>query len=775
MNKSNIIEVIIPVYNAPGELKECVDSIMLHTNEIPYQVIIINDCSPDPEVNVYLNTLNEIPQITILNNEVNLGFVGTVNRGMSLAKHDVVLLNSDTIVTDAWLSKLKEAAYSHPSVATVTPFTNNGTICSIPNFCEDNELPEGYTIDSFAAFVSKVSERKFPELPTAVGFCMYIKNSVIREVGLFDVETFGKGYCEENDFCCRVIEHGYKNILADHVFVYHKGSMSFQGAKVKLIEDNLKKLNKRYPYYEQAVHDFIHLDNPLKFLHQSINLRLAQDKYINNLKGNILFVLHNFFDQPYNHPIGGTEYHVKDLVEQLPEYNVYILVSGGKELVLKHFQNGVEQAKYRFGLTFPLTTTHFHHSEYEEAFERILNTFQIDIVHIHHLIKHSFDAPYVAKKLGIPVYFTLHDFYFFCPRVNLLDENHEYCLDKRSPNKCVACLQSSHKFHTHFLAKWKKEVISMMDQIDKFFVPSPSTKALFTEEFPFLEGNIEVVEHGFDWAGTDSLDNVVDDSGEIEKISIGFLGGLSPSKGSHLIYELISTNRDKRIEWHLIGGLGDQKLNLLQQSNVIKHGPYNRDNLNNILDRINLDLIALLSPWPETYSYTLSESWNHGIPVLVTPMGALKDRVNEVGGGWIIEGMDSKAISRAVDKLIKDFPRKKKEAQKKILSYSFKSKRDMAMIYKNYYETTTKANHEHQIRTPYYSNREILNAIRFFEPAQLETESEYNSYTQHLEHEITSIKSTIGYKVLERLRTRHKSSLKIGKKFIYYILKYKKR
>lgn len=774
MNKSNVIEVIIPVYNAPHELKECVDSVILHTNDIPYQLVIINDCSPDPQVKEYLNTLLDDPQVTVIDNDVNLGFVGTVNKGMALAKHDVVLLNSDTIVTESWLSKLKEAAYSHPSVATVTPFTNNGTICSIPNFCEDNELPEGYTIDTFAAFVSKVSERKFPELPTAVGFCMYIKYNVIREVGLFDVETFGKGYAEENDFCCRVIERGYKNILADHVFVYHKGSMSFQGAKAKLIEENLKKLNKRYPYYEQSIHDFIHRDNPLQSIHQTISSRLAQDKNINVMNGNILFVLHNFFDQPYNHPIGGTEYHVKDLVEQLTNYNVYILVSGGKELILKHYQSGVEKAKYRFGLTFPVTATHFHHSEYEDIFERILNTFEIDIVHIHHLIKHSFDAPYVAQKLGIPVYFTLHDFYLFCPRINLLDENNEYCLDKRSQHKCNACLKTSHQFHTDFIETWKAKSVDLMRGVKMFFAPSISTKEMFEKEFPNLSDKIVVIEHGMDWGDRfwNEKKNKIENINH-NKIKVGFLGGLSPSKGSHLIYDLISSYPKGKVEWHLIGGVGDPKLNLMNQTNLIKHGSYKRDDLTNILERLDLDLVVLLSPWPETYSYTLSEAWKRGIPVLVTPMGALRDRVNQVGGGWVIKDMSRQTIHDSFDSLYDNFSEKSKVAKEKIAMYAFSSKQEMRDAYVSFYEAISKTKIDFDFPRKVFQNQTIINAIRFFEPQNTMIDADdYNSHTQILEHELMAIKSTIGYKVLERLRRRHMWVLTIGKKGLGIVVRY---
>jgi GT2 family glycosyltransferase len=74
-------------------------------------------------------------------NETNLGFVSTVNRGMALSQNDVVLLNSTLSLPLRWLEKLCGCADSDPLIGTITPFSNNAEICSFPNFCQDNALP----------------------------------------------------------------------------------------------------------------------------------------------------------------------------------------------------------------------------------------------------------------------------------------------------------------------------------------------------------------------------------------------------------------------------------------------------------------------------------------------------------------------------------------------------------------------------------------------------------------------------------------------------------
>ncbi|MFK4472286.1 GT2 family glycosyltransferase [Paenibacillus sp. RC73] len=769
-------DIIIPVYNAPEELEECVQSLFRYTNLKENRVVIINDCSPDPKVNEYLDTLDKQEGLIILQNEENLGFVGTVNRGMSFSQEDVVLLNSDTVVTAGWLEKIKEVAYSDKSIATVTPLTNNGSICSVPKFLEDNSIPEGYTVESFAHFIENISLKEYPEIPTAVGFCMYIKRVIIDEVGLFDQETFGKGYAEENDFCCRVIEHGYKNVLDDHTFIYHKGSMSFKGDKLALLNKNLKTLNARYPYYDKNVHDFI-VENPLKRIHENINIRLPH--YVDSYKtrGNILYVLHNFFDESYTQPIGGTEYHVKDIVSELQDFYAFVLVTNGNELVLKQYLKGDFIAKYHFPLRDSISIQHFHHQEYSEIVERILGAFGISLVHIHHLFRHSFDIPHIAHKFNIPVIFTLHDYYLFSPKVNLLDENNKYILESgNEEEKFNSSLRVAYGFHTPFIKKWREKVEEMISKVDQFITPCDFAKDLFIKHFPSLENRISAIEHGVtienNLTGSE-ISYVKSEEQEIKEWNIGFLGGLAPNKGSDLIYKLITKYPRNHINWHLVGGLGDQKLNLLNQNNLHKHGEYKREELSHIIKQLDLDLICLLSPWPETFSYTLTEAWLHDIPVLVTPMGALKERVNKVGGGWVSQSLELSDVMKKLDEIIDDGQNELAKIKINISEYKFKTKLEMVAQYIELYDRSEVSKEPTKTITV-FDNANLLVSLKYYFPHDSNiTSHEYHNQLNQLETELMNMRNTIGWKVLTKLRNNNKGSLKMGKKLIYFILKFK--
>jgi GT2 family glycosyltransferase len=283
-------DIIVPVYNAFEDLQECIKSILYHTDINFHRLIVIDDKSPEQRIKNYLENmkvkLNNRNAIFFFNEE-NVGFARAANIGMKFSDRDVILLNSDTIVTRGWAEKLRKAAYTSPLIATVTPFSNNATICSIPNFCENNPLPELFTIDSFAEFIDRISLRYYPQIPTGVGFCMYIKRKVLNETGFFDESCFDKGYGEENDFCVRSLKKGYKHVLDDATFIYHKGGSSFtQSVKAEKEQEALKILNKLHPVYLPIVNRFI-LENPLRDIHDYIKLRLEIERKKRNLTQNL--------------------------------------------------------------------------------------------------------------------------------------------------------------------------------------------------------------------------------------------------------------------------------------------------------------------------------------------------------------------------------------------------------------------------------------------------------------------------------------------------------
>ena len=169
---------------------------------------------------------------------------------MTRSRADVVLLNSDTIVTAGWLDALRRCADADPRIGTITPFSNNAEICSFPRFCEDNPWPLGDDPEPRRAPRSpRAAVPTYPDLPTGVGFCMYVRRALLDAIGAFDM-AFGAGYGEENDFCLRAARAGWRNVLADDAFVVHTGGRSFAGQKdAARRRRNMALLLERHPHY----------------------------------------------------------------------------------------------------------------------------------------------------------------------------------------------------------------------------------------------------------------------------------------------------------------------------------------------------------------------------------------------------------------------------------------------------------------------------------------------------------------------------------------------
>ena len=257
---STPIEVIVPVYNAYAALKECLNSLR-KTLSPDQPLILIDDASTDPRVRPLLERFGRRPGTRVLWVKRNQGFVRTANQAMALGRSDIVLLNTDTIVTQGWLQRLVRCADSDPGIATITPFSNNAEICSFPKFCVANPVPDDP--EHIAGLMSSTGQPGYPEIPTAVGFCMYIRRSVLDQIGLFDAATFGWGYGEENDFCMRAKAAGYRNVLCDDAYVVHLGNQSFAELGLQPGGENLQRLLQRYPHYNELIADFIQRD-PLR-------------------------------------------------------------------------------------------------------------------------------------------------------------------------------------------------------------------------------------------------------------------------------------------------------------------------------------------------------------------------------------------------------------------------------------------------------------------------------------------------------------------------------
>lgn len=493
MKRTTGVDIIIPVYNALADLKVCLESIKKHTDLTLDRVIMIDDQSPDAEVYPYMQSMAG-EGIVVLQNEENQGFSGTINRGLSYSGRDVILLNSDTIVTKNWVDKIVACAYSDAAIGTVTPFSNNATLCSIPNFCQENVVPYGHSIDEYAAIIERCSLKKYPRITVAVGFCMFIKREAVEAVGRFDKETFQRGYGEENDYCWRMEQLGYYHVLCDDTYIYHNGSASFiSKEKRKLMEDHQRILQERYPKQFQGNAEYVR-DNPHQYLRSNVDMYAR----VKNGKKNLLYLLHLDFRPDSSNRFGGTQFHVNDLMNELcREYNVFVVARDESWLRVTAYLEE-DQISLRFPIGKQPDFQKFHDKRIADILREMMLGFEIDLVHVHHVVGISFDIFYIAHELGLPLSVTFHDYYYICPMEKLLKNGATYC--GGNCEDCGACLSGKLGYarQVDYLPVWRKKCREVLALCDVLVTPSEAAKAVYASVYPDIASRIRVIPHGMD-------------------------------------------------------------------------------------------------------------------------------------------------------------------------------------------------------------------------------------------------------------------------------------
>ncbi len=254
--------VCVPVYNGFDSVERCLAALIAARVNAPFRTLIINDASPDERIAPMLNAFALTNRrIQVRHNAVNRGFTWNVNQAFvaAAANEHLCLLNSDTLVTSNWLDEMLTCVTDDARVGTVTPFSNNATICSYPDFSRAWPVPETAERERIAMAL-RTQPAPPVDLPTGVGFCMLISAACRAKVGPFDIENFPRGYGEENDFCMRAASAGFRNVLCTNAYVAHEGGVSFSESTQALMKIGGERLMTKHPTYDAQVSDWIARD-----------------------------------------------------------------------------------------------------------------------------------------------------------------------------------------------------------------------------------------------------------------------------------------------------------------------------------------------------------------------------------------------------------------------------------------------------------------------------------------------------------------------------------
>ena len=262
--------VIIPVYSDYQATMACLDSLITALRGSEHcRVIVIDDATPDQRISSYLAHLKHFSAFHILKNRRNIGFIGSVNRALSIIPDgDILLLNSDTIVTPGFIDRLAATARSSPDIGTVMPLSNHSEFTSYPIPNKPNPIGSFYDIAQTDQIAARVNEGAVVDIPNGIGMCLYITRQCLAAVGGLS-EDFYPGYLEDADFCLRARQHGFRNVCTPSVFIGHAGSRSFGRNKRTLVMRNLNKIERRFPKYRLECVAFMTAD-PLRRFREAI-------------------------------------------------------------------------------------------------------------------------------------------------------------------------------------------------------------------------------------------------------------------------------------------------------------------------------------------------------------------------------------------------------------------------------------------------------------------------------------------------------------------------
>ncbi|MFC1719928.1 glycosyltransferase [Pseudomonadota bacterium] len=642
--RSSPLDIVIPIYNNAERFRLCLDSLLPTLNEGDH-VWLIDDASDEPEIAEMISEFsNKWLTTHPIRNFENRGFVGTANLAFDLTSSNIVLLNSDTEVTAGWLEYLQACLQRNPRAGIVCPLSDHATILSV--------LPTADTSGQvrIASNAAATTSGDIP-LPTAVGFCMLIRRTLIDQIGGFS-QVFAPGYGEENDLSMRALRAGWDILAADQACVFHHSGGSFGVERSNRLQASHQAiLDRIWPEYSPLVQSWWR-DNPLRAKTE----RLARPE---DGREAVLHVLHRQYH------VGGTERVARTLIRELRDsYRQTLLYTGEtasawcdfewrsnepcRELMLnsRWIRPRVRIAGHGADLACP---------QAERALARVIHGSGARLVHFHHMLQwDSLLLPAVARALGCHVVISVHDFWFNCPVYNQLEHsNGQPCgrSHAHSDERCVKCLQGwglysnapSSRSAAYIQGRYGL-IQEMLKNADAVLVPSQFIWDRLLKAYPGIpDGTVRVEPQGV------PLPNSLAAPSGSETRVLGYFGGDHPLKGANLVLHLAKSLQGSKVIFRVFGRIkGFDPASL--PSNVELKGFYNPDEVSQVMEGV--DLALLPSHFEESYSMIASECWAHGVPVLSSARGAMTERVSDGINGWLVQDMSLETWLRALRRVL---------------------------------------------------------------------------------------------------------------------------
>jgi len=601
------VDIIIPVYKGEAETRRCLESVLGARHATAAEVVVIDDASPEPSLSRWIAQLAQSGRLTLIVHEANRGFVASVNEGMALhPDRDVVLLNSDTEVADGWIDRLVAHAARDPRIGTATPFSNNATICSYPRPLDPNAIPRVESTASLDAVFAEANAGMNVDLPTGVGFCLFIARRCLAGIGAFDVERYGHGYGEEVDFCMRAARAGFRNVAAADVFVRHVGEVSFGDSGLGRRAEAQALVDRLHPEFQPALRRFLDADPLLPARRRADLARLARSP-----RPRLLLVTHAFG--------GGVGRHVEWLARRAgDDCEVLVLQPGETSPVTRSLY-----ALLRWANRGEALRAWFRQADEWPRLVEVLRAIGISRVHLHHVHGLPREVLSLPQALDAPCDITFHDYYAVCPQYHLVDGGGRYCGEP--DGDCRRCEDLAPAQWRMSIPEWREAFRDFVSRAEHAIAPSRDCAERMARYFPAVKPVIAGHPDAADGPARASIRVIVP-------------GALSPEKGLALLEACArEAARSSRPLHFVVAGFLAQPLPLWPELPLEVAGEYPEGRLPERLAALGGDVVFFPAQCPETFSYTLGDAIASGLPIVATNLGALPERLEGVAQATVLQ------------------------------------------------------------------------------------------------------------------------------------------
>jgi GT2 family glycosyltransferase/glycosyltransferase involved in cell wall biosynthesis len=599
------IDIIIPLYRGAIAAQACLRSLQ---NSCPpgTRFVAIDDGIPEGSLLEWAQRLEASGALVLLRHDRNRGYPAAINTGLGHAgQRDVVLLNSDTLLPPDAIARLADAAYSAVDIGTVTPMTNDGGITTIGTPGTAAPMPSEAQLNAIDARLRLANSGLRIELPSCVGFCVFIRHDCLAETGRFNVDAFAQGYGEENDFSRRAALLGWRHVAACDVAVAHAGGLASAAVRASLLARDLDTLERLHPGYSAFVADFASR-NSLRPARRAYDAALWAET---RRSSSVILVTHDSG--------GGVERFVAARAETIRE-------AGQRAIIIRPRAGFAVSDGIPGGSNGDTPNLVFDTIQELAAFLRADKPICVEL---HHIAAHDPTITRLAGMLRIPFDIYVHDYAAICPRVTLTRPDGTYCGEPPLARDCDDCIAdhgaripftgtvaAARDFTNGLFRAARLVVVGTHDVATRIvrYMPRVSPAVRGWEIVPERAPPSRRPSRATQDAAT----------------HIAIVGGIGPEKGYPVLLACArdAQRRDLPLRFTVIGHTVDDA-RLFDTGRVFITGPFREGEAATLLREAAPDAGLLPSLWPETWCYALSALLEADLPVTAFALGAQAERL----------------------------------------------------------------------------------------------------------------------------------------------------